>query len=408
MQVSPLTVEDRRGARRGRGLRRLAGVDAARGVALLGMMAVHVLPGATAAGDVAVTHLVAGGRSAALFAVLAGVGLALATGGRQPLRGRAWLAAGAGVVVRALLIGAVGLGLGDAGSAVAVILAYYAVLFVLAVTLLGLGPRTLAAVAVAATIVVPALSHALRPGLAPPSLLSPTFGALVADPGALLVELTVTGYYPALAWVAYLAAGLAVGRLDLAKTRTTIGLLVGGAVLAVLAVAVSWLLLGPVGGADAIVAAEAGGGESDLTSTQALARELAGSQSGTTPTSTWWWLAVDAPHATTPPDLAHTTGMALAVLGGLLLLARGRWVGPLLVPLAAAGGMTLTIYTVHVLLLASPVLPEEPLTSYLVQVAGALVIATAWRRLVGRGPLEALVAALAGRTRRLLSGASGG
>ena len=66
-----------RGARLPEG-RRLQAVDAARGVALIGMMAVHVLPGTDADGGVSLTHELARGRASAAFAVLAGVAIALA------------------------------------------------------------------------------------------------------------------------------------------------------------------------------------------------------------------------------------------------------------------------------------------------------------------------------------------
>src|SRR6478735_4393816 len=70
---------------------RLAGIDAARGLALLGMMATHVLP--TFESDAQLTPtwvgLVFSGRAAALFAVLAGIGLALSTGKERLLEGAA-------------------------------------------------------------------------------------------------------------------------------------------------------------------------------------------------------------------------------------------------------------------------------------------------------------------------------
>ena len=52
---------------------RLLGVDAARGVALLGMTAVHVTPAVDAAGRPSALHLAFGGTASALFALLAGV-----------------------------------------------------------------------------------------------------------------------------------------------------------------------------------------------------------------------------------------------------------------------------------------------------------------------------------------------
>ena len=142
--------------------RRLVGVDATRGLALLGMMAVHVLPAVASDGGATIAHLIAGGRSAATFAVLAGVGLALLTGGANPHRGRRWAAASAGLVVRAAAIGVVGLLIGSADSGVAVILAYYALLFVVAIPLLPLRAGPLFALALTVACLAPVLSHLLR------------------------------------------------------------------------------------------------------------------------------------------------------------------------------------------------------------------------------------------------------
>ena len=68
---------------------RLHGIDAARGLALLGMMATHLLPTFESTADLTPTWigLTFSGRAAALFAVLAGVGLALSTGKRKPVQG---------------------------------------------------------------------------------------------------------------------------------------------------------------------------------------------------------------------------------------------------------------------------------------------------------------------------------
>ena len=67
---------------------RLVGVDLARAVALLGMMSVHVLPELDAAEAVTPAYLIFAGRAAALFALLAGTGLALMTGGARHGCGR--------------------------------------------------------------------------------------------------------------------------------------------------------------------------------------------------------------------------------------------------------------------------------------------------------------------------------
>ena len=371
---------------------RLLGVDAARGVALLGMMAIHVLPGVDADGSPSVSFLVAAGRSAALFAVLAGVGLALANGGVHPPRGRAWAAAGFGTLVRAALIAAIGLVVGMAGSGVAVILVYYALLFVLAIPLLPLGPRILGPLAAVVAIVVPVLSHLLRPGLDRPDRGNPVLTTLLGDPVGTLQTLAITGYYPVLAWMTYLCAGLAVGRLQLRSKAVAWWLVGGGLALAVGSSVGSAALLGPFGGADRL--------RDTLQPGIDLGQILDGSLYGNTPTTSWWWLAVDSPHSSTPIDLLHTTGTSLAVLGAMLLLARVAT--PVLKPLAAAGSMTLTLYSAHVLLLSTPFLPPNPPRSYMLQVTAVLVISTMWRSNGRRGPLEALVASLAGRARRAI------
>lgn len=357
---------------------RLAGVDVARGLALLGMASVHVFPVRADDGGTSAAHLLAAGRSAALFAVLAGVGIALASGGRRPLQGaerRRWSAA---LVLRGALIGLVGLVLAELGSGVAVILAYYAVLFVVAVPLLGLGPRLLAGLALGVAVLAPVLSLALRRELPAASASSPSVTALLTDPGGLLQALVLTGYYPVLGWTAYLCAGLAVGRLALGSRRVALGLLAGGAVLAALASAASAVALGLLGGYDRIEAVSG-----------AVMADVERARFGTVPTDTFWWLATDAAHTTTPPDLLHTTGTALAVLGLALLLAP---LAPrLLAPLAAAGSMPLTLYSAHLIVLALTG-DGSPLLLWSVQAVAALVLATLWRRRYGRGPLETLLA----------------
>ena len=55
---------------------RLVGLDVARCLALLGMVATHVLDARTPDGELATAQWLAGGRASALFAVLAGVSLA--------------------------------------------------------------------------------------------------------------------------------------------------------------------------------------------------------------------------------------------------------------------------------------------------------------------------------------------
>ncbi len=362
--------------------RRLVGVDAARGLALLGMMAAHLVDRLDPSGREQWGFALVDGRSSATFALLAGVGLALADGGHAGPRtpqGRMV----ARTAVRALCILLLGLFLADLGPPVAIILQYYAVLFLVVAPLLRLPAPVLGAGGLLWLLAAPSVSHALRDAGALDGP-GPQVGlaALVTSPPDALVSLLLTGYYPVLTWTGYLLVGAAVGRLALDRTAVAAGLAATGAVLMAGAAAVSGLLTSTSTAQAALLEAAVGTG-----------RSVSGPFYGTTPTTSWWWLALDVPHSGTPPDLLGTTGAALLVLGGCLLLCRTPAL-LLLRPLAAAGSMTLTLYTVHVLavLLGLPGLGDG--ASWVVHAVTAVVLATALRTAVDRGPLEALVAAV--------------
>ncbi len=219
------------------------------------------------------------------------------------------------------------------------------------------------------------LSHLLRATVVPEFRID--------EPGGrgLPVQLAVSGVYPVLTWTTYLLVGLAVGRLVLGSARVATGLLVGGVVAAAAARLVSAALLARAGG-------RAGLAEGTPMDPAQVDRSLDAGMFGVTPTGDRAWLLVAAPHSGATLDLVGTAGSALAVLGLCLLVTR-RGLGPLL-PVAAAGSMTLTLYTAHVLALRTngPLLLDDRLHLWLLHVAVALAAATLWRLLVGRGPLE--------------------
>ncbi|MGI5459008.1 heparan-alpha-glucosaminide N-acetyltransferase domain-containing protein [Streptomyces sp. CA-249302] len=370
-------------------------MDAVRGLALLGMFSVHVYGAFAADGSPTPAWVFAGGRSAAVFAVTAGVGLAFTTGGRRPVTDRGAYAA---VTARALLIGFTGLLLGHAANAadldVDVILAFYALLFLLALPLLRLRPRTLAGLALLFAVAGPVVLHALHGVLpAPPFDGDPTLADLVTHPVGVLSDLLVHGDYPVLAWLAYLCAGLAVGRLDLTSKRVARRLLAGGVAVAAGAWLVATLLLREFGGLWHLWRAEF----SDTPWREARNEVLWDTPDG----STWWSLLSRAPHSTSPFDLLQTLGSAAALLGAALLLTRFAPARRALVPLSAAGSMPLTLYVAHVLVLATGTLDDSPDLLYGALVTGALLFAVCWRRMVGRGPLEIPVAAGAKHARRV-------
>lgn len=344
---------------------RLVGLDVARCLALLGMVATHVLDARTPSGDLTTAQWLAGGRASALFAVLAGVSLALMT--REPLRGRPLALRSAGIVGRAVIIAALGLLLGGLDTGIAIILTYYGVLFVLGLPFTLLPLRWLAPLAVVWVAGAPVVSHLLRPDLPPRGFDSPTFDQL-ADPGQLAGELLLTGYYPAFPWLAYLLAGLVLGRLDL-RDRSLLGALaLGGLSLAVLATRVSAAYVDP-----------------------AVASENATGMFGTTPPDgDWSWLLLVAPHSATPFDLAHTIGSAVLVIA-CCLLVESLLPRPAIFVMSVvlgAGAATLTLYSLHVVMRTEAVWPpEEPSTS-VAHVVVLLAIGAALRLLGRRGPLE--------------------
>ncbi len=376
---------------------RVVGLDVARCLALVGMIATHALVSSTPDGGVTLVQQIAGGRASALFAVLAGVSLALMTGGRSPLTGRARLGGAAGLVVRAAIVFVIGLFLGSLDTTIAVILSYYGLLFLLGTAFIGFGARSLALLAAAWCVLAPALSHVLRADLPPTSYASPSLAGLFSDPSGLLTELLFTGYYPAVPWLTYLLAGMAVGRLDLRRAGTAIRLVALGAVLAVAAPLVSGALTDRPG-----VRAILRGSLDAIPHEGGLADTLEHGLYGVTPTQSWWWLATGAPHSATPFDLAATGGAALLVIGACLMLT--RLLPSVWAVLFGAGTMTLSLYSLHVVLRTPSFWPEDNVATFTLHVATVLVIGAIFRLLGRSGPLEQATAVAAGAMRRRVAG----
>jgi len=373
---------------------RLHGIDAARGLALLGMMATHLLPTFESNADLTPTWigLTFSGRAAALFAVLAGVGLALSTGKHRPLDGPDLSAARRGVALRALVIAAVGLSLGGLEVNLAIILVHYAVLFLCVLPFLGMKLKPLFGWAVGWILASPVLAYLLRPWLLaanPPLRLghNPSWEDL-STPTRLLADLFFTGYYPVFQWLSYLLVGLVIGRLMLNKALVPWVLLIGGTLVAVLAKALGTAAMESWGGRAAL--------EKLLDSPgYPLHSVLQVNLTGIPQEGSWWWLASAAPHSATPLDLLHTSAVAVAVIGAFLLLGRlAEWVAlDLLLPLRGAGAMTLTLYSVHVWVVSGFYLKPLPAgwtedAMYFAQAATAVIVGIVFVLLKWRGPLE--------------------
>ncbi len=362
--------------------RRIVGVDLARLVALLGMFAAHLVDPTDPTGPGRVDPLfqLVAGRSSALFALLAGVGVALATRGvaADPTGHRVRL------VVRAALVAALGLVLGLLPSGLAVILTFYGVLFLCALPVVTWRARSLALLAVTWGLLSPVVSLLLRRQVDAPAKIVPSVLDLT-DPSTLGLELLLTGYYPVLTWATYLYAGMAVGRLDLRRPAVGPRLALTGAWLAALSAAVSALVTSS-GAARAALLADEG---LSAGAWSVLGTELREGLHGTHPAGSAWWLGVWSPHSGSVVDLAHTTGCALLVLGLALWLVRLAPALPWRV-LAGAGAMTLTLYSTHVVVMASA-LGVRGAAALAVHAVLAVVVGAAFASVPARGSLESLV-----------------
>ncbi|MET0887540.1 MAG: heparan-alpha-glucosaminide N-acetyltransferase domain-containing protein, partial [Mycetocola sp.] len=189
---------------------RIPAVDIARGLAILGMFVAHTMPRSDEG------ELLVDGRSSILFATLAGVSLGLLSGGTAPPGPGARSAVRRVVFVRALFVFLLGVLLWTLGSEIAIILDYYAIMFLLVLPLLFAGRTVVLTTAAILLVVAPVLARLVDPGNREP--------ASVLD---VIREYLLTGYYPALVWLPLLLVGLVAARSGLERRRTQ-AWLVGG------------------------------------------------------------------------------------------------------------------------------------------------------------------------------------
>jgi uncharacterized membrane protein YeiB len=345
---------------------RITGLDLARGLAILGMIGAHLDLTENLFWSPSSWQALVFGRSAALFGVLAGVSIALLSGGTRPPSGDELVRARMRIMVRAAWVFLIGGVLELLGTEVLVILGVYAVLFVLALPFLRWSPRRLLLLAAGLAVV------------APPASLLLAQVAVVTEAETAFASLMLTGAYPALWWWAFVLVGLAIGRLDISARRVRAVLFLAGTAAAVAGYSLGWL------------------------STQLLANGVAfpepvdasGRMPGWTEHSVgqwdWIWLSGSQPHSGTPLWLLASAGFATAAIAVCLVVAEA--LPRLSYPVASVGAMALTAYSLQVV--AFRVFPPDGSFGgriWLLFIAGVIVFAVAWRRLVGRGPLERLL-----------------
>ncbi|WP_231729478.1 MULTISPECIES: heparan-alpha-glucosaminide N-acetyltransferase domain-containing protein [Microbacterium] len=377
---------------------RILGLDVARGLAILGMAGAHV--GVTEAfewGDPTTWTDLVHGRSSILFALLAGVSIALMTG-RDVLPGRERLPGiRLNLVGRGAVIFVIGLALELLNTPIAVILTLYGLLYVAVLPVLRWRPRQL-------------LLGAAVLALAGPALLA-LLSAVALQPFGAGIGFVLYGTYPITVWLALVLGGMALGRLRVQELRTAVVALVVGVVLAAIGYGLGALGAGAgLGGTESIVSSTSASSGSE--SIEILPGESLSSSfipDDVMPPSGWESypealaatdplgsmvravFAVD-PHSGGTAEILGSGGFALAVIALCLLLSRPlRW--PLL-PLGALGSMPLTAYSVHVVsvvLVAGPGGFIADNAFWALTAVGLLLVTTLWAMFVGRGPLERLV-----------------
>lgn len=331
---------------------RLFSLDIARGLALLGMIVINVGP-AEAQTLLHRLYLMPYGRASVLFVVVAGVGMGLMLRSRRR-DARRWPI----VLWRAGLLFIGGLTLQLVTDDVSVILPVYGALFALALVLQFVPRSGLLVLAATMTILGPVLFIAVM------NLDGGPYGWWSGLPvGELSHDLLFSGRFPLVTWCVPFIMGMWLARLDLRSRPLLDRLIVVGGVAALGGFALSRISLALVGeGADV-----------------GFARLLTG-----------------AAHGQMPLWLISSVGGAVFVIATVQRLGpRPSW---MLGPLAAVGQLPLTLYVLHIGILAV-IRPEggysrtEGMAVSAVMIAAFIVVALVWRYFARTGPLEWLLRA---------------
>ncbi|MDN3242096.1 DUF418 domain-containing protein [Glycomyces tritici] len=377
---------------------RLVGVDLARALAVFGMYIVHVGPMlSTTSGVGSWVRYMADGHSSVLFATLAGFSLMLIAGRKEPKTGLAGRKAKARIAIRAVVLLAFGTLLAKLYGDV-IIIGFYGVYFLVAMMFLKLSAKTLAITAAALAVAGPQLAFLMRP------LLSDSFQQAVDayDPleklsGVGVIDLLFTGFYPTVPWIAFVVAGMALGRVDLSAPANQRRLAALGAGLTAVAYGLSLLLAGK--GALRSMA-------EDGSSSGSWSGSGSGSWSGSSkpPMDSGSFeyqpsvreLFVAGPHSGTTFDIVGSVGIAiLVIVGATFLMDRLPRLRRLMTPIVAVGTMSLTAYVGHFAVMSWLSLPGGGVRGswvpVLTLILGAIVFAAIWSRFFKRGPLEYLL-----------------
>ncbi|AWE43348.1 heparan-alpha-glucosaminide N-acetyltransferase domain-containing protein [Actinobaculum sp. 313] len=199
---------------------RIGGLDIARALAILGMYYAHTAP-LVDSGNTLVNVIAAipHGRSSILFALLAGISLAILTGRNVPYTGERMRTARLRIFGRAcalLLITGI---LSLLGTSIALILSFYAAWFVCSLPFSRWSAKRLFIAAGVVALAGPPLGTVVN-------WLLQSLNLFGYDSNYFTIEVFITGLYPGLTYMAFILAGMGIGRLDITRRRLH-GILIG-------------------------------------------------------------------------------------------------------------------------------------------------------------------------------------
>ncbi|MGE0880795.1 MAG: heparan-alpha-glucosaminide N-acetyltransferase domain-containing protein [Acidimicrobiia bacterium] len=392
---------------------RLAGLDVARAVAIVGMLVAHFVALDGTGGWLRVIARAANGKAMPLFVVLGGVSFTLLTRrAAHPV---------AVVLGRAAFLLAVGLVMSEHVPLIAVILHFYAAYFVVGLLVRRLPTPALPALAAAVMIAGAYTWQHVAPG-------ADTYRgwqgwATLRHPMPLLSDLFVSGLYPVLPSFAFFVVGMWLGRLSLGDTTVARKIVVGGLLCTVVGFGLGGLLeqkltdrsliesrsgqleLTPKAAAivrafrpdptefEAFVDAEVrrrGESRRRILEDLVVAYERALHQA---PMTRWF---DTLGHGNMPAWVVGANGLAAFVIGASLLAM--RVMPTVLRPVAALGRLALTAYVAQGAVLrwwypkhALAVGFYGELWLVVAMTVAFMAFATSWLRVVRQGPVEAVL-----------------
>jgi uncharacterized membrane protein YeiB len=343
---------------------RLLPIDIARGLALLGMMSVHVLIGTFEEGPTGWLARVLdapGGRASVLFFVLSGLSLALIAKQQRRSAEPAMLRRrGAALTMIGLVMAASFWG--------STILHYYGLLFLLAQWLIVARRRTLLVIA-ALALTLGSTATMFGPWLGDQALKLPGVSNWLATQTITMLF----GLYALAGWVGFFCVGIVIGRLDLTRKRVALGMAIVGIVATVGITLVSDALPGTGRGESAFdmskfESSKSVGSSQDkvgsISEDSSIDEEirLAASSLGADPETlkemksaavefpsfSWRELNDLNAHSNKMPWALQSLAIATAIIGAVLLT--GRRLQRLLWPLAALGSISASAYVIHTVL----------------------------------------------------------